>query len=236
MPTIYQQLDELTQAHDNIRTALVNKGVTDASTHGFTQFASDVSSIQYDTTAEDGLITRTLTSYSNDRVTSIGDYAFYNELTLQSLSAPNVTEIGLNAFNRSTISNFNGDENTLYFPNLSTVGDNCFYAETGITKVVLPELLVVKRLCFDGCSNVISVELPKCTEFRYRSFAAMTSLQWISFDDITAVPTSVSTIPNTFTGSTNLAAIYVPTDLVDATKAAWPDVANIIYPITDKPV
>lgn len=47
---------------------------------------------------EDGLIERTLTSYSNDRVTSIGEYAFYQQSTLESVDFPNVTSLGLRAF------------------------------------------------------------------------------------------------------------------------------------------
>ena len=52
-----------------------------------------------DTSQEDGLITRTLTSYTNNRVTSIGDIAFYNYSSLTTVSFPQCTSIGAYAFN-----------------------------------------------------------------------------------------------------------------------------------------
>ena len=51
-----------------------------------------------DTSAEDSLVTRTLTSYTNDRVTSIGVYAFYNCTSLTSVNFPACTSIGNSAF------------------------------------------------------------------------------------------------------------------------------------------
>jgi len=43
--SVYTQLDKLTAAHDNIAAAIVAKGVASAATHGFVEFASDISSI-----------------------------------------------------------------------------------------------------------------------------------------------------------------------------------------------
>ena len=51
-----------------------------------------------DTSVEDGLITRTLTSYTNNRVTTIGSYAFYSCTSLTTVSFPNATSIGGYAF------------------------------------------------------------------------------------------------------------------------------------------
>lgn len=45
MPNLYTQLAELTDAHDNIQSALVDKGVPEAISHGFTDFAGDISNI-----------------------------------------------------------------------------------------------------------------------------------------------------------------------------------------------
>ena len=44
-----------------------------------------------DNSVEDGLIKRTITEYTNDRVTSIGQYAFYRNSTIKSISFPLVT-------------------------------------------------------------------------------------------------------------------------------------------------
>lgn len=50
--SVYTQLDELTAAHDNIAAAIVAKGVAAAATHGFVDFASDISSIPTGSTAD----------------------------------------------------------------------------------------------------------------------------------------------------------------------------------------
>ena len=51
------------------------------------------------TDAEDGLITRTLSTYTNDRVKTIGSYAFAHCTRLRSVSFPAATIIGSYAFN-----------------------------------------------------------------------------------------------------------------------------------------
>lgn len=51
-----------------------------------------------DTSVEDSVITRTISSYTNDRVTSIGTYAFYNCFSLTTASFPAATSIGNSAF------------------------------------------------------------------------------------------------------------------------------------------
>ena len=50
------------------------------------------------TTQEDRLITRTLTSYSNDRITKVGERIFYRCKNLVNVSLPNVTSIDNYAF------------------------------------------------------------------------------------------------------------------------------------------
>ena len=52
-----------------------------------------------DTSVEDGLIDGTLTKYSNDRVTTIKVYAFYNCSSLTTVDLPAATSVGANAFN-----------------------------------------------------------------------------------------------------------------------------------------
>ena len=51
-----------------------------------------------DTRMEDGLVTRTITEYSNNRVESIGSYAFVDFSRLTSVSFPAATKIGGYAF------------------------------------------------------------------------------------------------------------------------------------------
>lgn len=47
---------------------------------------------------EDAIITRTLTEYRNERVSNIGEYAFYSCESLTTVDLPNATSIGAYAF------------------------------------------------------------------------------------------------------------------------------------------
>jgi hypothetical protein len=69
---------------------------------------------------EDGLVTGTLRSYTNDRVTTIIQYAFASRFSLTTVSFPAVTSIGgyafINCYNLTTAS----------FPKATTIGISAF--------------------------------------------------------------------------------------------------------------
>lgn len=85
-----------------------------------------------DTTAEDGLIERTLTACSNNRVTTVGNYAFYQYSSLTTANFPLVTTIGNYAFQ-----NCRG-LTTANFPLVTTIGDSVFRDCRGLTTATLP--------------------------------------------------------------------------------------------------
>lgn len=122
-------------------------------------FATEIEGIQSgggDTTKEDGLIDGTLTSYSNDRVTTLRNYALYfTELT--SLSLPNVTKIGQYGIRENT------KLQELYIPNLITVDDYGLSANP-FTSIDLPNLTTLGKSTFSNCENLEMVNIPKITE------------------------------------------------------------------------
>ena len=85
-----------------------------------------------DTSVEDGLVTRTISNYINDRVTSIGSYAFYSCSKLTTVSFPKVTSIGANAFQNCY------SLTTVSFPKVTSIGSNAFYTCSGLTTVSFP--------------------------------------------------------------------------------------------------
>ena len=220
----------------DVATAIRNKkGTTD--TIVASNFDTEIESIESggDTSIEDGLITRTLTEYSNNRVTEVGEYAFYHSTTLQSIDLPNVTSINgytfqnctsLQSIDLSKIININGD---------------------GI---------------FDGCSSLKYINLQSCKSIKgHNIFYNCTSLQSIDFPSLTAINSGTTDIfKNTSLTAIILRSetmctlnsayafrdspiangtgyIYVPSALIDSYKTAtnWSTYANQFRAIEDYP-
>lgn len=205
-----------------------------------------------DTTIEDGLITRTLTEYRNDRVTSVGDYAFNQNKTIKSVSMQNVTNIGNYGFcDCSNLVSVN-------FPLLTTVGDRVFQ-NTKVTSIDFPLLKNVGRnICYNG-SNLETVNLPSattlgwyvfyaCKKLTRLDFPVLTFIEGYSFNGCTALETlilrssTVCTLNNTTALASSAIAngtgyIYVPAALVEEYKAAtnWSAYADEIRAIEDYP-
>ena len=75
---------------------------------------------EVDYSVEDGLITRTLTSYTNDRLTTIGNYAFYYCSRLTTVSFPVASTIQYGAFSSCYALT------TASFPAATTIGGYAF--------------------------------------------------------------------------------------------------------------
>ena len=98
-------------------------------------------------TGEDFLpqkITNTLTSYSNNDITAIGNYGLYGCSSLASVSLPNVTTIGHHGFCRCT------GLTSLNLPNLTTIEQYGFASCEGLTSVSLPSVTMIKNRAFSG--------------------------------------------------------------------------------------
>lgn len=83
------------------------------------------------TDIEDGIITKTITNYTNDRVTTIGSYAFYRCTSLISVNFPAAIYISSNAFTQCfslTYANF---------PAAISIGVRAFHQCSRLTKLYL---------------------------------------------------------------------------------------------------
>ena len=89
-------------------------------------------------------ITNTLTSYSNNDITAIGNYGLYGCSSLASVSLPNVTTIGNRGFCRCT------GLTSLNLPNLTTIEPYGFASCEGLTSVSLPSVTMIKNRAFSG--------------------------------------------------------------------------------------
>lgn len=100
MSTIAEQLQELAQIKEEIRQAIINKGVTVSSDAAFSTYATAISQISGGGEELAALIDRSIEEVViPNGVTSIGNYAFSYCSRLVSVTIPNsVTSIGNGAF------------------------------------------------------------------------------------------------------------------------------------------
>ena len=153
------------------------------------------------------LVEKTIESFVDEELTSIGTYAFESCSNLQSVSLPNATSIGKAAFyyciNLQSVS----------FPNATSIG----------------------TYVFESCSNLRSVSLPNATSIGTSAFISCIKLQTLvvgTEKDTVCTLGNSKAIP-----SNSGLSIYVPDALVDAYKGAtnWSTHASKIKPISNKP-
>ena len=191
-----------------------------------------------DHSVEDSLIDGTVSVYSNDRVTKIGDYAFDNCSSLTSVSFPVCSYIGSYAFGYcSSLTSVN-------FPVCSYIGNYAFASCARLTSVSFPVCSYIGSYAFRNCSRLTSTDfgddtLSKCSIYasafascsklmtlilRYSSLATLSNINAFA-----STPMSVSTLTGSF------GSIYVPASLVNAYKAAtnWATYANRITAIVE---
>lgn len=160
-----------------------------------------------DNSVEDGLIKRTLTEYTNDRVTSIGQYAFYRNSTIKSISFPLVTTISQYAFGIcASLANIN-------FPSLKTLGSYSFQSCTSLKSVEFPSLTKMNTAPFTGCSNLTQIIL-----------SGSTICELGSTNSLSGTPIANGT-----------GFVYVPDELVESYKAesSWKNYVAQIKPISE---
>lgn len=97
------------------------------------KYAHILANVQSDDTLYK-LIRRTITTYSDDSLTSVGTYAFAGCLLLTSINLPNVNDLSKYSF---------------------------AYCKA-LTNVDFPNVVNVNSYLFENCENLVSVNMPKC--------------------------------------------------------------------------
>ncbi len=177
----------------------------------------------------EALLKRTITSYSNDTLTSVGSNAFQSCSKLTTVSLPNATSLGLSTFNAcSSLVSVN-------IPKVTSITTQTFYGCAALETLNLPS---VKTTGTQGIRN--------CKKLTRVDFGAVTNIGALTLDSCSLLDTlivrtsSVCTLANTSALSgTKIASgtgyIYVPDNLVDSYKAAtnWITYANQIKPLSE---
>lgn len=153
------------------------------------------------------------------RIIEIGNASFINQTTLTVFTAPNITTIGISAFDSCGIISVNfpllvnignqafaGCSNltTVTFNSITALSDNCFYTCTSLTAINCPLLETIGDGCFFGCSSITAIDFPLVTYLGSGAFAGCSLLQSIKFDSLivlnglgtfssTAIQTLIST-------------------------------------------
>ena len=199
------------------------------------------------TSMEDGFVNRTITNYTNNRVTTIGIYAFAACSSLTSVNFPKVTTIGSSAFyNCSRLA-------SVSFPMATTIGSYAFIRCSSIASVNFPKATTISNDAFHNCSRLTSVSFPMAATIGSYAFCSCSYLTSVSFPMATSIGSSAfcscssltsiylknSSVcylakSNAFSNTgiwSNKGSIFVPSSLVTSYKTAtnWTFFSNRIY-------
>ena len=171
---------------------------------------------------EDEIIARTITNYTNNSATSIGEYAFYYS-ELESVNFSKATSIGNNAFYHC-FKLASAD-----FLAATSIGNYAFFGCTELASINFPAATSIGNNAFATCYKLESANFSAPTSIDYAAFYNCSELASL----ILRATTQVCTLSNNNAlGITPIASgtgyIYVPAALIDSYKTAtnWTTYAN----------
>ena len=191
-----------------------------------------------DTTQEDGIVEQTITEYTNNRVTKVGQNTFRNWTNLRSVSMKECTEIEGDAFNGCT------NLSSVFFPSLTAIKTRGFH-QTGLVEVTdanFPKLTYLTQ-CFNNCASLKRIVLPNvkaitnsqtgCTGLEYAEYAKAQSISISAFNNCTVFDTlvlrnnalvtlaNINAFTNTpFASGGTGGTVYVPQALIEQYQQA----------------
>lgn len=161
------------------------------------------------TDIEDAIISRTITSYSNSRITSLGWYAFYGCSNLTSVSLPLVAKSSGNAFT----------------------------ACSNLADVQMPMLTEVSTNMFMSCHSLVKLKFPALQNINQNGFAYSASIETLILPNTQMCTLSNKNALRLTPIEKGTGYIYVPQSLIEAYKAAtnWVTYAAQFRAIEDYP-
>lgn len=154
-------------------------------------------STEADHSMEDGLVSRTLTEYINDRVTSVGSRAFASYSSLISVTLPSVTQLDGYAFEGCS------HLTSVTLPSVTKLANYVFNGCTNLTSVDFPSATETGLYTFQNCTNLTSVNFPLATSINHGAFYNCESLVKADFPHVTSIGNSA------FQGASSLRALIL---------------------------
>lgn len=106
---------------------------------------------------ENAIIQKTLTSYSNEDLTSVISREFYCQTLLETVYLPNITSIGERAFYQCfALTQINTSK-------VTSLGAYAFYQCTSLISVNFPLVTSISDYAFNGCTSLTNFVFPKVT-------------------------------------------------------------------------
>ena len=162
------------------------------------------------------LIDRSISgNYVNDRVESIGSYAFRSCTKLTTVDFPVATSLGSHAFYSCK------NLTTVDFPVATSLGSYAFHSCTKLTTVDFPVATSLGSYAFQSCTKLTTVDFPVATSIANYAFYFCANLTALILRNTEKVCTlsAANAFDNTPIKS-GTGYIYVPRALVDTYKAA----------------
>lgn len=201
MTTIAENIQTLRSIKSDIKNAIIQKGgsVTDA----FGTYAQAITNLPSGggggTEMEDALLERTISVYSNDRVSVVGNYAFYNYwYSLKSVNIPNCKYVGKFAFAGCN------SLSSIDLPLCSSIDNAAFQSCHLLPSIDLSNCKYVGSDAFEECSMLSMIDLPVCSFIGDYAFRFCSALSYINLPNCKSISTA------TFLGCNSLTSINLP--------------------------
>jgi len=184
------------------------------------KYCEDDIILNYNKYEENTLISRTISTYTNDNITSIGDAAFFNCSSLTTVSFPACTTIGSSAFTSCS------SLTTVSFPACTTIGSSAFTSCKSLTTASFPACTTIGSSAFAYCLNLTTASFPKCTYIGSYAFRGCIRLKsfYLTNSSIATLANSNAFSSTPIGGYSTTAgtygSIYVPASLLASYKAA----------------
>lgn len=179
----------------------------------------------------DGIITKTLTEYLDDKITSIGEYALYNCVALTNVNLQIATSIGLFGFYGCSALK------TVNLPLVDLIDNYAFYNCLSLESIYIPLVANIGKSAFYSCSKISSIDMPSATSIDAKAFNNCSALVTVILrNEMICELIDIDTFINTPIAE-GTGYIYVPFALVETyiSDPNWSLYSSQIRAIEDYP-